>query len=274
MTVLESINMPKCSKCTIVQAKLIKGQLCRSCYSCDNESNDDELNTELLSERNIVDLIKKNMLQEKKWNAEIINLLREQVDYLKNDIIHKNTLIEQLVVNTSQAENTRASFTKSDDDYNSLQNCSQSTSCTDDVVNDSYYSATTTSHDKTPLKSTSTTSVDMDWQQIQHKSTRKNTNKNSIVTGYDVTSENIYRTLIEDTESDFDKKYENHFPATNINDDFSASTNTYITTNPAVKRPNIVINRKNANDVINYKNPRLVILRMRVWPNREKRFYY
>ena len=61
------------------------------------------------------------MLQEKKWNAEIINLLREQVDYLKNDIIHKNTLIEQLIINTSQAENTRASFTKSDDDYNSLQ---------------------------------------------------------------------------------------------------------------------------------------------------------
>ena len=96
----------------------------------------------------------------------------------------------------SQAENTRPSFTKSDYDYNSLHNCSQSTSCTDNVVNDSYCSATTTSHDKTPLKSTSTTSDDMNWQQIQHKSTRKNTNKNSIVTGYDSTSENIYRTLI------------------------------------------------------------------------------
>ena len=31
-----------------------------------------------------------------------------------------------------------------------------------------------------------------------------------------------------------------------------------ITTKPAVKRPNIVINSKNANDVINYKNPRHV----------------
>ena len=44
------------------------------------------------------DILKENMVQERKWNLEITQLLKDQIDYLKNDIIHKNTIIESLII--------------------------------------------------------------------------------------------------------------------------------------------------------------------------------
>ena len=41
----------------------------------------------------------------------MINLLREQIDYLKNEIIHENILIEQLIINENKTNNTISSLT-------------------------------------------------------------------------------------------------------------------------------------------------------------------
>ena len=38
------------------------------------------------------------MANEKEYNAEIIKILKEQVYYFKNEIIYKNTLIEDLII--------------------------------------------------------------------------------------------------------------------------------------------------------------------------------
>ena len=107
--------MPKCAKCTTVQANLNKRKLCKKCHQNDNDQNKgntlkeselkESIHTQLPSDRTIIALIKENMEREKTWNAEVISMLREQIDYLKNDIIHKNTLIEQLIINDSKSNN-------------------------------------------------------------------------------------------------------------------------------------------------------------------------
>ena len=38
----------------------------------------------------MLDLIKENILQEKKWNSDLINILHDQIEYVKNDIVHVN----------------------------------------------------------------------------------------------------------------------------------------------------------------------------------------
>ena len=48
------------------------------------------------------------MLKENAWNEEIKQMLRDQVNYLKSEIIHKNTMIELLIVdinNRNHADN-------------------------------------------------------------------------------------------------------------------------------------------------------------------------
>ena len=52
----------------------------------------------LLNNRNLMDLIKDNMLQEKRWNAEITQLLKGQIIHLKSEITHKNMLIENMMI--------------------------------------------------------------------------------------------------------------------------------------------------------------------------------
>ena len=45
------------------------------------------------------------MVKEKEYNAEIIKILKEQVEYFKNEIILKNTLIENLIIETNACNN-------------------------------------------------------------------------------------------------------------------------------------------------------------------------
>ena len=52
-----------------------------------------------------MDLIKQNMAQEKRHNTEIIGILKEQIEGLQNEIIHKNTLIENLMTELHTSNN-------------------------------------------------------------------------------------------------------------------------------------------------------------------------
>ena len=88
----------------------------------------------------------------------MINLLRDQIEYLKNEIIHKNTLIEQLIIEISKSKNVDASLTFTDDDNSRLHDWSQSTSCNHKFVKNSNCNDTITSDDgaihNTPLNPT------------------------------------------------------------------------------------------------------------------------
>ena len=76
--------MPKSSNCTNVQAELNKRKLCKQCHTNYNDKDkvkDDQLNEtinmQLPRDRSIIDLIKENMEQGKKWNVEVISMLRD-----------------------------------------------------------------------------------------------------------------------------------------------------------------------------------------------------
>ena len=106
--------MGACVNCSSYQSRLCKGRLCKECFNKNKKSkvtlnknvhpidnteysDDDELNKSVLEDRNVINMIKESMLEEKAYNKEIIMLLKDQVDHLKNEIIHKNTLIETLM---------------------------------------------------------------------------------------------------------------------------------------------------------------------------------
>ena len=62
---------------------------------CTNTGMDDESDNnldEMLNERTMIDFIKENMMKEQIRNVEMFTILKEQVDYLKTEITHKNTL--------------------------------------------------------------------------------------------------------------------------------------------------------------------------------------
>ena len=99
--------MPKCSHCEKPQGRLNKGALCKECFR--NKINGDInkhtsqadgdlefIDDDILKELDVYDLIKENMAQEKRHNLEIINLMEDQIELLRNEITHKNTLIETL----------------------------------------------------------------------------------------------------------------------------------------------------------------------------------
>ena len=108
--------MPKCCKCSKTQAKLNKGGLCKACFkikynpeiiesvikitdSADdiNESIDMDHN-EIISDCCTINVIKQSMLSERKCNDEMQAILKQQVEFLQNEIITKNTLTECLIV--------------------------------------------------------------------------------------------------------------------------------------------------------------------------------
>ena len=64
----------------------------------DVSNKNDDTNDTCDTDRTIIDIIKENMVNKKEYNVEIIKILKEQVEYLKNEIIHKNTLSENLII--------------------------------------------------------------------------------------------------------------------------------------------------------------------------------
>ena len=71
----------------------------------DVSNKNDDTNDTCDAGRIIIDIIKENMVKEKEYNAEIIKILKEQVEYFINEIIHKNTLIEKLIIKVNARNN-------------------------------------------------------------------------------------------------------------------------------------------------------------------------
>ena len=194
--------MPKCSNCNNVQAKLNKRKLCKKCHNNYNDQNkgidlkdqlDESINMQLPKDRSIIDLIKENMEQEKKWNVEVISMLRDQIDYLKNDI-HKNTLIEQLICNENKSNNTIPSLPSADADNNILECSNISTPCANIVSTNGTNISTSNNNsytsDDVKIKNTVD---DINWKEVRNKRQKSKLKRNSEMK-FNVLLENYYRT--------------------------------------------------------------------------------
>ena len=131
--------MPKCIKCHSSQSKLNTGALCKPCFNkkmnpaelmepsdieAINTKEDDSnsfLMTSQENERNIYVVIKDNIIKEKSWNDEIRTILKDQVVFLKQEIIAKNTLIESLIDELYKRGAGRSSRSEVEDDTNSIR---------------------------------------------------------------------------------------------------------------------------------------------------------
>ena len=85
--------MRQCSNCSVECC----GTLCNINDGMENKEGEYEKDISI-NDRELIDVIKENMMQEKKWNMESIEMLKNEVEYLKVEITHKNTIIEDLLV--------------------------------------------------------------------------------------------------------------------------------------------------------------------------------
>ena len=92
--------MPKCIKCETVQSKLTKGKFCKKCINNSDVNTHHNESTEYtpLEDRSIIDMIKDTMVKEAKLNNEIAIVLKDQIEFLKAEIKHKNLIIENLII--------------------------------------------------------------------------------------------------------------------------------------------------------------------------------
>ena len=124
--------MPVCSNdsCKNVQGKLNKGGLCKQCFRKKidlynepskplGETNDQSVFGDVNpQERDIFEIIKDSMANEKKHFDELITILKDEIIYLKKEIEHKNTIINKVLVNRESVYNndytTRSAISSSD----------------------------------------------------------------------------------------------------------------------------------------------------------------
>ena len=59
--------------------------------------NTDVMETEQACDRTMIDLIKENMSKERKWNNDMQIVLKEEIEFLRYELVVKNTLIERLM---------------------------------------------------------------------------------------------------------------------------------------------------------------------------------
>ena len=111
--------MPKCSNCSKPQSKLNKGALCKECFNnkinktvC-NETIEPVFESEAITgtiddDRYLVDIMKDYMMRERELKDDLIKHLKEEVLYLKDELLHKNILIDRLFADSNSCnENYR-----------------------------------------------------------------------------------------------------------------------------------------------------------------------
>ena len=173
----------------------------------DND-NDHILNDDIITDKTLIEFIKENMLKEKVWNEEMRELLQSQINYLKTEIIAKNTIIEQLIGELScRNQNViNSKNTSSHDNCNDLS----FTNMTLDKINDTSDVASHRLPNEISLSSseqpvTSDPNL-MQWQQVDDvNNSSHNTNSSDARVFNNLVSANPYRELILDDESNFNK---------------------------------------------------------------------
>ena len=172
------------------------------------------------------------MGQERKWNLEITQLLKDQIDYLKNDIIHKNTIIESLMFkianNNKNNESTFVHSTPSSSSDVKAVLINQKTSLSE---NNEFEHSTSSSSDVNDNNNYRNTSVNVEDPSDPARCT------------------NRYQVLVNDADSDFDNEFENYV---NIQ---VVQTKHPLNYNPEYNRSTPYVNRHPENDVLKYSHP-------------------
>ena len=227
--------MPKCTKCNYTQSRLNKGALCKRCFQQKinpvNPVNEASIDKSC-DDRSILDLIKGSMLQEKECNAEIKHILQEQITFLKQEIVTKNTLIERLLVELY--ERNPGSNKDSLNSDNTLSTASG------DNISDAVRLNSTLSETSNGNKS-------------------KLEGHNKLQNGYDdrnvptsikspIFHPNRYRVLIDDDDSNFETEFEN----ADIKTVYKYKHPTRKSYCPE-KRPEVVINQNPERDNLQFK---------------------
>lgn len=220
--------MPNCCKCNKQQSLLNKGALCKNCkkiYPVISNVNESNLNTDQNNDRTMIDIIKENMLSERKWNDDIRLLLKDQVEFLRQEIVVKNTLIERLMDELHE---------KSVD--NNI------------IVSDSRLSMENNGSTLETFNATITEAlVNGDYDDNIPSEIFDNESKTQIpINNEPYFSNNRYAVLINDSSSSFENEYKKAEISTRQKTDYVKKT-----------RPNIVINKLPENDKAEYKQPNL-----------------
>ena len=236
-----------CTNCTKVQSKLNPGDLCKTCFESKSNNeyivkdtysvNDDTLDSDLIpnkitEEREFIDIIKEHMIKEQQQQQDYIELLHNQMDYLKKDIeflkkdiTHKNIVIENLVCDKRIGIKTNY--------INSSLTNADSRDVNDDKVNE-------------PLIHFGR-DVDDGWNtRTRNNSSNKLSNK--INQSQNILIDNRYRYLIVDddaeivADSNFDEEGEKYIPNQKL----------YRSLPKVERRPNVVVNKFQENDKATY----------------------
>ena len=117
--------MPNCSQCDKTLSRHTKGERCLQCYrkrNCSididaintgelpteqieipplNSSNIDDIiplyNGKDIDNRAVINLLKHNMIEERMRDTEFIDILKSQIDFMKDEITNKNKVIDKLI---------------------------------------------------------------------------------------------------------------------------------------------------------------------------------
>lgn len=238
--------MPKCCKCGKPQAKLNKGGFCKACFkikynpeiiesvikmtnSTDNIDESIDLDhDEAINDRCMINVIKQSMLSERKWNDEMQAILKQQVEFLQNEIINKNTLIERLMVELYNNDDARQSVIVADNRH------------TSELINSSLTEIR--NEDNLPLGNYTirTQTIDDNFRNptlYPHCSIVTHANRyDALYNGSDKTS---------DDEIEIEKDAIIELQSSQRNDAFN-------------KRPNVIVNKYPENDQYIYRQPRVV----------------
>ena len=239
--------MPNCCKCNKQQSRLNKGGLCKSCFhkkinpATPNDNNESILNNnngitdvnydDQSNDRTMIDIIKQNMLNERKWNEDMQIILKEQLEFLRQEMVVKNTLIERLMDKLHEK---------------GINN--------NNIVSDSTLSTETNESTSETLNATITEALNGDNSFRDHtyipSETFGNESKTQITnTNEPYFSTNKFAVLINDSSSSFENEYEKAEVCKRPirKKDYVRET-----------RPNVVINEYPENDKVEYKQPKLV----------------
>ena len=107
--------MPKCNKCSKSQSKLNKGGLCKECLNKKINGFNGDTNESIIvyetvdqtkeDDKYFIDIMKDHMMREKELSNDMIEHLKEEVRFLKDELLHKNDLIYKFLPNLSSCNN-------------------------------------------------------------------------------------------------------------------------------------------------------------------------
>ena len=209
--------MPKCTNCSTVDAALNEEDLCKPCLEMNRTVDTYELMDECLDdgytstndilpnvttqERKITNDIEKEMItQQLQKQKEYVNLLKNQIYYLKgdidvlqNDITHKNVVIKKLVGGIRNGNESVCKSEVSSETSSSSSSCSSSDFSDDDEEEPRQFQR----HLNDRLNGT--------WNVVDHNISRKHT-INENMDRENIISENPRHPLLMNDDSDFEKE--------------------------------------------------------------------